>query len=34
VPATTRASSYLYTTEAEIDRLLEGIERVKAFWLP
>ena len=34
VPATTRASSYLYNTEAEIDALLEGIEQVKAFWLP
>jgi cysteine desulfurase/selenocysteine lyase len=34
VPATTRASSYLYNTPAEIDVLLEGIERVQAFWLP
>jgi cysteine desulfurase/selenocysteine lyase len=34
VPATTRASSYLYNTPAEIDALLEGIERVQAFWLP
>ncbi len=32
VPATARASSYLYNTEAEIDRLVEGLERVKAFW--
>ncbi|MDP9497514.1 MAG: cysteine desulfurase [Actinomycetota bacterium] len=32
VPATARASSYLYNTEAEIDRLLEGLERVQAFW--
>jgi cysteine desulfurase/selenocysteine lyase len=32
VPATARASSYLYNTEAEIDALLEGIVRVKAFW--
>jgi len=32
VPATARASSYLYNTEAEIDRLLEGLEQVKAFW--
>jgi len=32
VPATARASSYLYNTEAEIDRLLEGIGQVKAFW--
>ena len=34
VPATARASSYLYNTEAEIDRLLEGIGQVKAFWSP
>jgi cysteine desulfurase/selenocysteine lyase len=32
VPATARASSYLYNTEAEIDALLEGIEKVQAFW--
>ena len=32
VPATARASSYLYNTEAEIDALLEGLERVKTFW--
>ncbi len=32
VPATARASSYLYNTEAEIDRLLEGLDQVKAFW--
>lgn len=32
VPATARASSYLYNTEAEIDALLEGLEHVKAFW--
>ena len=32
VPATTRASSYLYNTEAEIDTLLDGIEHVKKFW--
>ena len=32
VPATTRASSYLYNTEAEIDRLLEGVQQVRAFW--
>ena len=32
VPATARASSYLYNTEAEIDALLEGITRVQAFW--
>ncbi len=32
VPATARASSYLYNTEAEVDRLLEGLEQVKEFW--
>jgi cysteine desulfurase/selenocysteine lyase len=32
VPATTRASSYLYNTPAEIDALLDGIEHVKSFW--
>jgi len=32
VPATARASSYLYNTVEEIDALLEGLERVKAFW--
>ncbi len=32
VPATTRASSYLYNTAAEIDALLDGIEHVKSFW--
>ena len=32
VPATARASSYLYNTEAEIDRLVEGLGQVKAFW--
>ncbi|TAL12983.1 MAG: cysteine desulfurase [Frankiales bacterium] len=32
VPATTRASSYLYNTEAEIDVLLEGIVTVQRFW--
>jgi cysteine desulfurase/selenocysteine lyase len=32
VPATTRASSYLYNTAAEIDALLDGIEHVKHFW--
>jgi cysteine desulfurase/selenocysteine lyase len=32
VPATARASSYLYNTEAEIDVLLEGIQQVQAFW--
>jgi cysteine desulfurase/selenocysteine lyase len=33
VPATARASSYLYNTAAEIDALVEGLARVKAFWL-
>ena len=32
VPATARASSYLYNTEQEIDTLLEGITQVQAFW--
>jgi cysteine desulfurase/selenocysteine lyase len=32
VPATARASTYLYNTEAEIDALVEGLGRVKAFW--
>ena len=32
VPATARASSYLYNTPSEIDTLLEGIERVRRFW--
>jgi cysteine desulfurase/selenocysteine lyase len=32
VPATARASSYLYNTVDEIDALLEGIEHVKRFW--
>ena len=32
VPATTRASSYLYNTEDEIDVLLEGITTVQRFW--
>lgn len=32
VPATSRASTYLYNTETEIDALLEGIHTVQAFW--
>jgi cysteine desulfurase / selenocysteine lyase len=32
VPATARASSYLYNTEAEVDALLEGITQVQRFW--
>ena len=30
IPATTRASFYLYTSEDEIDRLVNGLEKVKA----
>ena len=32
VPATARASAYLYNTEDEIDSLLAGIEQVQRFW--
>jgi cysteine desulfurase / selenocysteine lyase len=32
VPATTRASVHLYTTTAEIDALVEGLDQVKAFF--
>ncbi|MCW2668012.1 MAG: cysteine desulfurase [Frankiales bacterium] len=32
VPATARASSYLYNTAGEIDALVEGLGQVKAFW--
>jgi cysteine desulfurase/selenocysteine lyase len=32
VPASTRASAYLYTTPAEIDALAEGLEQVKRFF--
>jgi cysteine desulfurase/selenocysteine lyase len=32
VPATTRASVHLYTTTEEIDRLVEGLDQVKAFF--
>ena len=32
VPATTRASFYLYTTPGEIDALVEGVERAKRFF--
>ncbi len=32
VPATARASSYLYNTEADIDALLAGIVTVQEFW--
>jgi cysteine desulfurase/selenocysteine lyase len=34
VPATARASSYVYNNEADIDALLEGIQRVQEFWKP
>jgi cysteine desulfurase/selenocysteine lyase len=32
VPATARASTYLYNTEDEIDALLDGITQVQRFW--
>jgi cysteine desulfurase/selenocysteine lyase len=32
VPATARASSYVYNDEADIDALLEGIQQVQEFW--
>ncbi|WP_166355147.1 SufS family cysteine desulfurase [Phytoactinopolyspora limicola] len=32
IPATTRASFYLYTTTAEIDALVDGIDEVKRFF--
>jgi cysteine desulfurase/selenocysteine lyase len=32
VPASTRASGYLYTTHAEIDALVEALDRVKHFF--
>ena len=32
VPATARASSYLYNTTGEIDALVDGLEQVKRFW--
>ncbi|HEV8554824.1 MAG TPA: cysteine desulfurase [Actinophytocola sp.] len=32
VPASTRASAYLYSTPAEIDALAEGLEQVKRFF--
>ncbi|MEJ2447115.1 MAG: cysteine desulfurase [Anaerolineales bacterium] len=32
LPATTRASFYLYNTEDEVDRLVEGIARVKSIF--
>jgi cysteine desulfurase/selenocysteine lyase len=33
VPATTRASFYLYNTEAEVDALVAGLEHVRQFFL-
>lgn len=32
IPATTRASFYLYSTTEEIDRLVDGLEKVKQFF--
>jgi cysteine desulfurase/selenocysteine lyase len=32
VPATTRASFYLYSSPAEVDALAEGIDYVKRFF--
>jgi cysteine desulfurase / selenocysteine lyase len=32
VPATTRASFYLYSTPAEVDALADGLEQVKRFF--
>jgi cysteine desulfurase/selenocysteine lyase len=32
VPATTRASFYLYTTEAEVDALVRGLHHVAKFF--
>jgi cysteine desulfurase/selenocysteine lyase len=32
IPATTRASFYLYTTQAEIDALVDGVQHVKGFF--
>jgi len=32
IPATTRASFYLYSTPAEIDALVEGLEHVRNFF--
>jgi len=32
IPATTRASFYLYTTNAEIDALADGLEQVRSFF--
>ncbi|HEY9350957.1 MAG TPA: aminotransferase class V-fold PLP-dependent enzyme, partial [Acidothermales bacterium] len=32
IPATTRASFYLYTTPAEIDALVDGVHHAKRFF--
>lgn len=32
LPATSRASFYLYNTEAEVDRLVEGVDKVKSIF--
>jgi cysteine desulfurase/selenocysteine lyase len=32
LPATSRASFYIYNTEAEVDRLVEGINKVKSIF--
>ncbi|WP_037607308.1 cysteine desulfurase [Streptacidiphilus rugosus] len=32
IPATTRASFYLYSTEAEVDALIDGLHHVRAFF--
>ena len=32
IPATTRASFYLYSTEAEVDALIDGLHTVRAFF--
>jgi cysteine desulfurase/selenocysteine lyase len=33
LPATTRASFYLYNTREEVDRLVEGLEKVKKMFM-
>ncbi|MEH6378095.1 aminotransferase class V-fold PLP-dependent enzyme, partial [Streptomyces sp. KLMMK] len=32
IPATTRASFYLYSTPGEVDALVEGLEHVRNFF--
>ena len=32
IPATTRASFYLYTTPAEVDALIDGLYQVRSFF--